>query len=466
MASLGLSLALAAVVALTRHQAAGAGGALRLDETSGPSMPSYSSDEWRIEKYTINILSTQGTAMSTHEWISQYLCTPKTTCPSDLGCGNMRVWCTIGSPYSALEFMNNTFELHWVSAPTLQDLTVGDSKTRATDAWIGYLEELNGDDMRFSAFSHNKVQLFARNVTAYAERFAAGGVPTLKRLSYDAAGVAVAHVSVAIAGRVYEIVGAATGSQTGWPAWSAAECAPAHGLPDTVAFYDGAAKTAFWRERGFGFGELLVVNIGASFHDPLAKGAKAAPRDMISTLYTHLETLAGASVSRVAASSTCVYSEIAFDSMPGLAFRYVDNSSPEIHEGNRTLETYDNFFAESHHTFATNASGGWYAWDHGLDQHVGLWYGGAEQDCLDRATAMRSLLEKADLGVGERGEPDAHEVYTGYAGPMTWQYQFPHCDAGRPDAPEECACVATNNLDDYGKTSCTAHSDEDDWCGL
>ena len=154
MASLGLSLALAAVVALTRHQAAGAGGALRLDETSGPSMPSYSSDEWRIEKYTINILSTQGTAMSTHEWISQYLCTPKTTCPSDLGCGNMRVWCTIGSPYSALEFMNNTFELHWVSAPTLQDLTVGESKTRATDAWIGYLEELNGDDMRFSAFSH------------------------------------------------------------------------------------------------------------------------------------------------------------------------------------------------------------------------------------------------------------------------------------------------------------------------
>ena len=77
----------------------------------------------------------------------------------------------------------------------------------------------------------------------------------------------------------------------------------------------------------------------ALFHDPLAKGAKAAPRDMISTLYTHLETLAGASVSRVAASSTCVYSEIAFDSMPGLAFRYVDNSSPEIHEGNRTLET-------------------------------------------------------------------------------------------------------------------------------
>ena len=208
--------------------------------------------------------------MSTHEWISQYLCTPKKTCPSDLGCGNMRVWCTIGSPYSALEFMNNTFELHWVSASTLQDLTVGESKTRATDAWIGYLEELNGDDMRFSAFSHNKVQLFARNVTAYAERFAAGGVPTLKRLSYDAAGVAVAHVSVAVAGRVYEIVGAATGAETAWPAWSSAECAPAHGLPDTVAFYDGAAKTAFWRERGFGFGELLVVNIGASFHDPLA----------------------------------------------------------------------------------------------------------------------------------------------------------------------------------------------------
>lgn len=112
----------------------------------------FSSDEWRIEKVTNNLKS--GAAMATQEWISTYLCTPKTTCPSDLGCGNMRVWCVIGSPYTALEFMNNTFELHWVSAPTLQDLTVGDSKTRATDAWIGYLEELNGDDMRFSAFSH------------------------------------------------------------------------------------------------------------------------------------------------------------------------------------------------------------------------------------------------------------------------------------------------------------------------
>ena len=83
---------------------------------------------------------------------------------------------------------------------------------------------------------------------------------------------------------------------------------------------------------------------------------------------------------------------------------------------------------------------------------------------------MRSLLTEADLGVGERAEPDAHEVYTGYAGPMTWQYQFPHCDAGRPDAPEECACVSSNNLDVYeaesGADSCKAHDDDTDWCGL
>ena len=80
------------------------------------------------------------------------------------------------------------------------------------------------------------------------------------------------------------------------------------------------------------------------------------------------------------------------------------------------------------------------------------------------------MLRTADLGVGERAQADAHEMYVGYAGPMAWEYQFERCDAQRPNAPSECACVASNNLDDYttlsGSESCEAEDDGSDWCGL
>lgn len=285
---------------------------------------SYDSTDWRLEKYTINLRS--GTALETQEWISAYLCDSKTVCPSDLGCGNYRVWCEIGSPYSSVEFGNSTFELHWVDAPNLRDLDVGASATTATDAWVARLEALDPGSS-FSTFSHNKVQLFARNVSLYADRFADGGVPFLKRRSTDADGAPVAHAAASIAGRVFEVVGPLPGDGASYEAWSAEECSPAHSLAQSLAYYAAAAKSAFWREHGFGFGELLVVGLGATHHDPLSKGAKRPPREMLSTLYDHLGALAGATVDRVTASETCVYSEIAFASMPGLAFRYVANNA-------------------------------------------------------------------------------------------------------------------------------------------
>ena len=51
---------------------------------------------------------------------------------------------------------------------------------------------------------------------------------------------------------------------------------------------------------------------------------------------------------------------------------------------------------------------------------------------------------------------------------MTWEFQFPNCDAGRPEAPSECACIASNSLVDYaqatGNATCEQHADDDQWC--
>ena len=65
----------------------------------------------------------------------------------------------------------------------------------------------------------------------------------------------------------------------------------------------------------------------------------------------------------------------------------------------------------------------------------------------------------------ERSEPDAHEMYSGYDGPMTWEWQFENCDAGAPDAPSECACVPSNNDQVWMEQSgggCVEQAD--DWC--
>ena len=51
---------------------------------------------------------------------------------------------------------------------------------------------------------------------------------------------------------------------------------------------------------------------------------------------------------------------------------------------------------------------------------------------------------------------------------MTWEYQIQNCDAGRPEAPSECACIASNNIDAYtkatGNATCQQHADDDQWC--
>lgn len=59
----------------------------------------------------------------------------------------------------------------------------------------------------------------------------------------------------------------------------------------------------------------------------------------------------------------------------------------------------------------TSAYGGaWYNWDHLLDQHVGLWFGGDAASCDDRFLPLREALAEAKVPVGERGESDAHEM--------------------------------------------------------
>ena len=416
-----------------------------------------------------------GTGLRTHELLADALCTPKTSCPSDLGCGNLRAWCEIKAPYRSNEFAgSSTFELHFVDAATLADGEL--DGRRGVDVWVEYWEALNANMTRFNAFMHNKVTLWASgsSLGAYVASLARNAKPTLRRRSTDADGVAIAHVGFEIGGRVFEIAGRLSDLDGGdaLAPWGADECPAAHALPATAAALDALASESdddFAMEVKASSSSsaastsatpaLMFVMFGATSADAVAKVAGASP------LARHLANFSGASVAASLRSDACDVVEISWPrgAMSAVAARYVTNRAAPV--GARSLADLDEYVARDHDTYTKTASGAWYAWDHWLDQHVGLWYGGAADGCAARASAIRAALEADGVPVGERSEPDAHEMYSGYDGPMTWEWQFENCDAGAPDAPSECACVPSNNDQVWMEQSgggCVEQAD--DWC--
>ncbi len=90
----------------------------------------------------------------------------------------------------------------------------------------------------FNVFMHNKVQLFVPTLARHQTDLEADGVYYMKRLSTLPDGTSMAHMSVPVQGRVYELVGPASTltSTTDFVAWSAElnECPQAHAL----TYYD------------------------------------------------------------------------------------------------------------------------------------------------------------------------------------------------------------------------------------
>lgn len=313
---------------------------------------------------------------------------------------------------------------------------------------------------------HIQVQLYSTNLKTVLARLSGFNLGYMERISYDSEGTLVLHVGFELGARVYELVGAASDvgvtESSGVEFWSDSECADAHAIPRSLGFYSAMASRDLYPMYK-SEPALMIISISISYHDP--------SDDDITTLYTHLTQYTSASATVAVSSSTCDVVDIKWEGeMPGLVVHYVANHAAPT--GSRTLQDYDDYARDLHATYFTESAlapynGEWYNWDHLMDQHIGLWYSGDEEACSERAANVRAGLSEAGIAVGERGESDAHEMYCGYAGPMTWQYQWQHCDADRSDAPSECACVGSNNNEDYRKVTggenCKTNSD-DDWC--
>ena len=118
------------------------------------------------------------------------------------------------------------------------------SPSRWDATWLAYFERLNGDMSEFNAFLHNKVQLFVGEIGPYLDALDKAQVPYMRRRSTMKNGTAatdvlVAHCTVSIAGRAYELVSPVDGADAdaavrarvkAWPQWADHECPPAHAL--------------------------------------------------------------------------------------------------------------------------------------------------------------------------------------------------------------------------------------------
>lgn len=273
-----------------------------------------------------------------------------------------------GTRYFSGEFGGYYFELHFVDAPTLNEVTVDGQP--GNDVWIDYLEALNGESLsEFNAFMHNKIQLYSGNLAVFQERLATAGLPTMTRLSQDTQGFSVGHVAFAISGRMFEIVGPASSASDldSFQDWNAtSECPEASSLPETLDFYQNLDADIGRVDDYEGEAALLLVGIQMSYHDVLTSSDTTSPSDgtvsavsgsskggdNIELVYEHLSQFTGAQVTVDLESDACDVVGLTWKSMAGLKIRYVQNNVATT--GNKSLAEYDDYFASDHATFANS----------------------------------------------------------------------------------------------------------------
>lgn len=207
------------------------------------------SEGWAIEKYVVNVATGTGAAVQRF-FLEHRLCSPKTECKrtattslfmchislsmvigaSDLGCGALRSWCIVQTPYQSQEWPHtHNAELHFVEAPALNDLRDKHTNVSTVEQWIDATAALNANMTQFNPLMLNKLQLYAppRLFQQVLTSFEASGVPTMRRSSRDAANKRpVAHLSFEYSGHVFEVV--SEGGEFNWPAWDTSEYPLAH----------------------------------------------------------------------------------------------------------------------------------------------------------------------------------------------------------------------------------------------
>lgn len=426
-----------------------------------------SSDGWYI--YKVAYPGRNGTTEDLLTFMTDF--SGGTDCETvNLGCDGYKITCT---------FVNQ--QLHYVVAPTLTSEAV-DGDGMGVDGWIDVAMETFGDMSAFTAGMHDKLQLWTSSVRNKAFDLEKGGYKTMKRLSTTEAGVDVAHVMVAVGGKIWDFVGEARDLETlkkeGWTAWLDEECPKAHQVDDVNL----QTLLALPKDDADTMWIAVTVGQGVSTSDPSLSDFKASLVDMTGAIKTEYK----ANACEVTSFNYFNYEEQ--ENGGGLEgenvfLKLVYNPSAQVFAKklpsgeDATVKLYSDYVGRVHEKFLSRPADKddahrWRGWDHFLDQHVGIKYTGKsalqddasalatkEQDlCLVQAGKMNAKFLDEHTLVGKRFiQSDGDHYYTGYtSSSMALEFNT-ECHYGAAGTTDICTCDPQNSdtlaIDKFGDRS-------------
>ena len=398
---------------------------------------------------------------TTAEFITKYVAPAVVDLPMDIGCSSKRF---------AVTLLNQ--DLHWVDAKEME------RKGEGTTFWYDYFKSLNGDHMNeFNAFMHNKIMMYVPSIAAHSEKLHRDGQDHLvmRRLSVDTEGQTVAHLSLNVEGRMYELVGPTDDIDTssengGWKSWSdaAGECAAVQVVPETLRIMkDKYVEIKSYHNDHAADDEVASFDLPVPMvvHHQIATDDFSKQNDL-----AHLVKFTGAHVGdAVQHSDTCSSITVSWDytnegsevfKLPSVT--YVINTGAAV--GAYSVTDFLNYlWTDEHVKFAGDYKMHWGDnWDHWLDTHIGmqvtnyssLTVGGTDGSAWGYHDLIYETLHSNSWPVGYRhglqsGESgNDYHFYTGYRNTFAWEWLINEGEY-KGHVYDLCACIPENNAKIY-----------------
>jgi len=451
----------------------------------GLTLDDIVAEDWYIYKITATVRPAMD--LKLYHFVNRYLM-PDAFGMESVGCNSTHLGGAYKATFTAPGDASNNNQLHWVSGPIMNGAEVAAKWVdKILQETVGTTESVEGmglvydsDTVTPNAFMHNKVQFWVPRLDGFAKQLEDDGVPHLKRRSYvatsatDRTRVELAHLSVPVESKTYEIVGPlnSLSDTSGYDKWSDYECPSCHFFAEDLETlqtrYDETPNTTVWYSSetgdldGRGEPMLVSIHVAASENQTL---------DELRPDFAHLQDFTHAKWELASHDEgTCNVASLSWESMPGVVIKYVQNTHEKLPAKGMLAEyeqvwhdEYQKAFYDESETHDLPSSANWH---HFLDQHIGIT--GTQGDnggYCDLAFGLLSQgLRDEAVGYSTRDESDEIHMYVGYEGTSAWEYNLASgCDSTYSFG-DICGCVAENSVDVYNRRkgedvdSCPKHN--------
>lgn len=369
-----------------------------------------------------------------------------------LGCDGYKVTCEYGTNLDDAD--NWDRQIHYVHAPRLFSKAL-DNDNMGVDGWQDVTESSMEDmDKQFSAFLHNKLQMYISAPEERAQLLEGAGYKVMRRLSYwRDTETLLAHVSTQMSGKVWEFVGLAPSDTTLYQFWSDDECPAAHKIDGDVETmekylakinqdteYD-ITNTSFW----------ISTQIAASVQNSEERSVMMQDLQDLTSPQIVYDNSDSCSVTTVSYKNTDENTMSTVGDQ--VTLKFVENAKFQeitVDGVSYSLKMYEDYIRQVHVKYLKNRQtnlrrDAWRNWDHWLDQHVGIKW--KEDDgCYDHSKAVTSRMLDNDTPVGKRAiNGDGDHYYVGYEGTsMSLEYNTEQCHYGVGET-DTCTCNHYNS---------------------